>query len=196
LLALHWLQPGRRGGRFRGLPSWPHCAAIVCALRLCELWAYWSPPFASHTDPTKTPAFAPGGAELWRALWRGDSQPLWIDNAAINTAVPAVLKRYSDEPRNSGAAVAITREWVAAAAPARHADCDGCSEGRTGPHRSCTHRRAGYRPSTAGRRDPRTPSRYHRRDRRSQWPVHPSEQPADANCNYGSRVGLRLDGAT
>ena len=29
-----------------------------------------------------------------------------------------------------------------------------------------------------------------------QWSVHPSEQPADANRNYGSRVGLRLDGAT
>jgi hypothetical protein len=39
------------------------------------------------------------------------------------------------------------------------------------------------------------PSRYRCRGRRSQWPVHPSEQPADANCNYGSRIGLRLNGA-
>jgi hypothetical protein len=30
----------------------------------------------------------------------------------------------------------------------------------------------------------------------SKWPVHPSEQPTDANCNDGGRVGLRLDGAT
>jgi hypothetical protein len=29
-----------------------------------------------------------------------------------------------------------------------------------------------------------------------QWPVHPAEQPSDANCNYGGRIGLRLDGAT
>lgn len=31
---------------------------------------------------------------------------------------------------------------------------------------------------------------------KSQRPVHPSEQPADANGNYGGRLGLGLDSAT
>lgn len=30
----------------------------------------------------------------------------------------------------------------------------------------------------------------------SQRPVHPSEQPTDADCDYGGGVGLCLDGAT
>jgi hypothetical protein len=80
------------------------------------------------------------------------------------------------------------------AAPAAAPRC--CKQGKA--PQPTYRRRPGdcCRLSAAGRRDPSTTSPYRRTGRRSQWPVHPSEQPADANCNYGSRIGLRLDGAT